>query len=214
VSPILIGLKPLDVRLPLSQFQLTEFHKQDVWKLVKSINTAAGAGAKSDELLQRMFEALWPKFEEEVVSLAKNLTAPQPAASVPLLDTILQELLTLVRQQARILANPADVFGKEVLNLLVRLTYEEGTALRLTANERHLALALTARWEDYIRQFELYLSTQEKTDRSKQVAQGLGRLKQYLLEFRKVLLLNPKTIDVAELPTTIAADLASPKPAV
>jgi hypothetical protein len=104
VSPILIGLKPLDVRLPLSQFQLTEFHKQDVWKLVKSINTAAGAGAKSDELLQRMFEALWPKFEEEVVSLAKNLTAPQPAASVPLLDTILQELLTLVRQQARILA--------------------------------------------------------------------------------------------------------------
>ena len=29
--------------------------------------------------------------------------------------------------------------------MLVQLTYEEGTALRLTASERHLALALTAR---------------------------------------------------------------------
>lgn len=209
VSPVLIGLKPTEVRPPLSQFQLTEFHEKDMWKLVRSINAAAGEGAKSEELLRNMFEALWPKLELQVSTLIKNLQAPAQPPTAPVLDTVLQELVTLVRQQTRTLANPAELFGKEILSLLMRLTYEDGTALRLAARERDLALALTARWDAFVRQLEVYLSVQEKTELQMRAGQGLNRFKQYLSEFRQVLLLNAKNIDSQQLPTTIAADLAS-----
>jgi hypothetical protein len=211
LSPVLFGLKPSDVHLPLSQFQLTEFREDDVRRLVKSINEAARDDAIADDLLERMFKALWPEFSKNVSDLAKFPNEPNRPTTSAVSDAVMQELLTLARQQARILANPDDLFGKEVLNLLVRLTYEEGTALRLTARERDLAIALTARWEAYVRQLEVYLSLRDETDLYKQVVQGLSRFKQYLIEFRKVLASTAKTIDSGALPRSITTDLSSPQ---
>jgi hypothetical protein len=65
VSALLIGLDLVDVKLPLSQFQNTIFQKDDVLKLILSINRAGSAPLK-DDVLTRAFNALWPEFEKNV----------------------------------------------------------------------------------------------------------------------------------------------------
>jgi hypothetical protein len=65
VSSLLIGLDLVDVKQPLSQFQNTKFERNDVYKLIGSINRA-GPNPLKEEVLQRAFSALWPEFERTV----------------------------------------------------------------------------------------------------------------------------------------------------
>ncbi|RME56730.1 TIR domain-containing protein [Candidatus Parcubacteria bacterium] len=59
VFPLLIGLSPDDIRGPLSQFQLTTLEKNDVLKLIKSINHALRSDKVPTEKLERVYEISW-----------------------------------------------------------------------------------------------------------------------------------------------------------
>ena len=151
VVPILFGLENYQVEQPLALFQTASFDKGDILKTIKSVNAAAGAEAASDATIGQIFELCWPKLEAKVQPLIRKLIFADPkkeqAKEIEYANT-LRELLTLARQQLRILSSPDDLFGRELLNLLVRLTQEgEASAVKLAANERELVLALVARWK-------------------------------------------------------------------
>lgn len=149
LSPVLFGLKQSDVHQPLSLFQTTIFDESDMLRLTRSINSATGDQARSDRDIEKMLKSLWPQLRDMILphvgSFDKRAKSEKPSPSET--ESILQEMLVLVRHQSRILTNPEELFGQQLLSVLLRLVRnEEGSADRLTESERATALAVCARW--------------------------------------------------------------------
>ncbi|MDB5616214.1 TIR domain-containing protein [Tardiphaga sp.] len=149
VAPILFSLKQTDIDQPLALFQATLFNKDEMLRLMRTVNQAAGAEARPDKQLETVFESFWPKLEALIKPRLAKLLLDPPRREKEKLESekILQELVVLGRQQLRILSTPDDLFGKELMNLLLRLTHEpDGGAIRLAAREKDLVMALCGRW--------------------------------------------------------------------
>lgn len=149
LAPVLFGLKQSEVPHPLALFQTTAFEHDDMLRLARSINAATGEHARTDRELEKLFNYLWAEFREKVEPHMDSLMRAHPLAAKEVSETekILQELLLLARQQTRVLSNPEELFGEQVLAMLARLLLDiEGGARRLTESERDLALAVCARW--------------------------------------------------------------------
>lgn len=110
VAPFLHGISKSDVTLPLSSFQLTEPTKDDVLKLVRSINSATTTPL-SEARVQSQVQKWWPDFSsqlkqiqaEDVPTVASEggTTQQEPRPE----REMLEELLGLVRDLGR--AGPA-----------------------------------------------------------------------------------------------------------
>jgi hypothetical protein len=72
ICPILFGIDNTDLVGPLVQFQTTTFNKNDMEKLVKTVNNAFGENKLEDNVLGGVFEMWWPKLEKEVNSKLKK----------------------------------------------------------------------------------------------------------------------------------------------
>ncbi|SRR6266404_328248 len=98
VCPFLVGLEPSDIKGPLAQFQATRAIKEDVLKLVKTLNRGLGEYALQDNHIDEAFDVWWPKLETQLQKLPSDGGAVQPQR--PERD-ILEEILSLVRTQNR-----------------------------------------------------------------------------------------------------------------
>ena len=189
VVPILFGLRHTDVQQPLSMFQSALFEKEDMFRVVKSINAAAGANARDERQLTTVFESFWPKLDAAIRPHLTKLRNALPRHEQKRLehDKILEELLLLGRQQTRILTNPAGLVGEEVLSLLLRLTHEpDGVAVRLANKERDLVLALCGRWGKLEHELNGYLHLLEERDR-RNARQLIERFSMYVKELQAIL---------------------------
>jgi hypothetical protein len=102
VCPFLIGLEPSDVKPPLAQFQATRATKEDVLKLLKTLNGALGDSALPETHIDEVFDVWWPKLE----SLLKKLPVEESSANPHRPDReLLEEILALVRNQSRPVEN-------------------------------------------------------------------------------------------------------------
>ena len=66
VCPYLLDLKTSDLSGPLSQFQATEFSKEDTRKLLGTVNRSIEAGPIPESLLNTSFDQWWPQLEENL----------------------------------------------------------------------------------------------------------------------------------------------------
>jgi len=66
ICPILFDVKNSDLVGPLVQFQATSFSKEEMKKLVKSINNACSENKLEDRVVDNVFEKWWPDLEEQV----------------------------------------------------------------------------------------------------------------------------------------------------
>lgn len=98
VCPYLVDVQATDLKGPLTQFQAKPATEQGTRELLHTINAALGEQARKTDELVEAFAMWWPKLEE-----ALNAISPEePAAKKRSGDDMLEELLELVRQQARI----------------------------------------------------------------------------------------------------------------
>jgi len=111
--PLLCDLKQSDISGPLAQFQSTSITKKDdVQRLVATMNQACGSGKVDDERLNKWFALSWTEFDKNV----KDALAAQPspaAAGVrkPNERDLLEEILSTVRRFAiEPRPRPEDVF--------------------------------------------------------------------------------------------------------
>jgi hypothetical protein len=83
VAPLLVGISKDEVKDPLAQFQLTAFEKEDVRKLVHSVNRASSPPI-DDDRVNRQFDACWPGLVEAVGKVRSTTveTPKQPAKAV------------------------------------------------------------------------------------------------------------------------------------
>ena len=106
VAPILFGVKVSDVQGPLAQFHLTNFDKDDIRKLVSSINSAAGDEAIDEARLDKAYAALWPDLDANVKKAEAGRKTVVPKVPPTPREEILEELLLLGRQQFQFLTSP------------------------------------------------------------------------------------------------------------
>lgn len=98
VCPLLFGVEPSEVKGPLTQFQATRAEKDDMRKLVQTINRACGDGALAADRIDKAFEHWWPDLEQAIRDVPSTGAMSNPQRSE--ID-LLQEILEIVRAEAR-----------------------------------------------------------------------------------------------------------------
>lgn len=71
VCPMLFGIEPTDLSGPLVQFQATPFSKDEVYKVIKTINSQLGDSALSVSVVDSVFEKWWPDLDEKICKEAQ-----------------------------------------------------------------------------------------------------------------------------------------------
>jgi hypothetical protein len=120
VSPFLFQIDRNEVKGPLLQFQSTIFEHDDVLKLVKSINSACDPSLE-DVRLEAIFAVWWPTLESRLkdVSLAGNANGELDDGKRSVED-VLDEVLTLVRAQQKIITDPTELLPRDYIEYIFR----------------------------------------------------------------------------------------------
>lgn len=110
VSPFLFDIKRSEVNGPILQFQSTIFQKEDIKKLVNTLNRACGEASISDTRLEKTFEVWYPTLETELNNLKGIVDdtndKKEKEDAVHHSSEILEEILDLSRNNQKLLRNP------------------------------------------------------------------------------------------------------------
>ena len=126
VSPFLFDIKRSEVDGPILQFQSTIFEKDDLKKLVQTINKACEPHGLSSERLTKAFDVWYPNLESELKKIHKLPEDAPPEASqlsdTPGAPEILEEILELSRINQKLIRNPDGPLGArlEQMNQLLQ----------------------------------------------------------------------------------------------
>lgn len=109
VTPFLFDIKRSEVQGPILQFQSTIFDKDDIKKMVKTLNKACGDAGIPETRLDKSFDVWYPTLESGLNEL-KNTTASsdenKEANDSPHTSEILEEILELSRDNQKLLKSP------------------------------------------------------------------------------------------------------------
>jgi len=102
VCTFLVDVNPTDLTGPLSLFQATKFKKDDVFKLLSTINQSISkAGGKSLTIdnLKALFEIFYPKLEEKInQTLESNESTKNNESEIRTERELLEESVAILRQ--------------------------------------------------------------------------------------------------------------------
>lgn len=125
VSPFLFNVKRSDVKGPLLQFQSAIQGREEILKLLLSVNAAAGDGDRlSEEKLKQVFDVWYPELEKSLGDIQEEESPNGEASesrvdggsnSAAANDSILEEILSLVRSQQLLISSPTNIIPMEYL---------------------------------------------------------------------------------------------------
>jgi hypothetical protein len=108
---------------PLVQFQSVLATKDDVRRLVLSLNTAYGEGALDEGRLNGIFDVWWPRLEAELTKLGERPAASRSDTSRSEHD-VMGEVLELIRAQQQLLNNPEALLPPGYLQSVIALDWQ------------------------------------------------------------------------------------------
>jgi hypothetical protein len=118
--PLLFGIDTADIKGPLIQFQAAPFNKEEIKKLLKTINSALGDAALDRSVLDSVFEKWWPELESNILGVLKEEDQQQRVVMRSDRD-LLEEILNLTR----------------LMHFSTTIIYSPMDILELTASVRH-----------------------------------------------------------------------------
>ena len=125
VVPLLFGIEPSDLSgSPLLQFQATLSSKDEIKKLVDTINAKSENRLDTHEL-DDIFEQWYPKLEEwlnEIPDVVPKKEVTEEKESLGKSSIVLEEILSLSRDNQRLLRNPENNMLKEIAERIDRVT--------------------------------------------------------------------------------------------
>ncbi len=132
VSPFLFRMNPSDVNGPLLQYQSTRHEKDDIYKLMMSINTSCGEQALDNERLSKIFEVWWPNLEQNLKDIPQEVVE-QPAtkqgtgksADLERFSKIFEELLDLSRTNHQLLRSPEAILPKDYFDYILNHVHKD-----------------------------------------------------------------------------------------
>ena len=145
VSPFLFDIKRSEVDGPMLQFQSTIFEKDDLKKLVTTLNKACEKDGLTPDRLAKTFEVWYPTLENEL-NKHKNTETPkqednrETELQTPMTQEILEEILELSRINQKLLRNPGGSLGSnlEEINSLLRSLIERTEIYNDSTNSRRM----------------------------------------------------------------------------
>jgi hypothetical protein len=114
VAPILFGVEEGELAdNPLMQFQFTNFVKDDMLKLMESINRADGIEILKQSLLESAFEKNWTDLQENVEAVVAATQAPvRYDTSLAKHEKAFEDLTALAREQTKRLIALEEKIGR------------------------------------------------------------------------------------------------------
>lgn len=111
VTPFLFDIKRSEVQGPILQFQSTVFEKDDIKKMVKTLNKACDESGISDTRLDKSFDVWYPTLEDSLNKLKeesfhKGIEEGKGSEEITRSSEILEEILELSRDNQKLLRNP------------------------------------------------------------------------------------------------------------
>ena len=94
VCALLLDVTAANLNLPLSQFQHALSTRDDVLKLVLSIDETLDAQRRGDERVRRAFEKFWPDLEARITAARQSLKDKPKAVAPRRPDEILEGILS------------------------------------------------------------------------------------------------------------------------
>lgn len=138
VCPVLFGVKPSDIVGPLNQFQLTEFNKSEMQRLVATINEQCGDQKLLAQTRDHVFEKWWPDLESGVRAILERHST-ETQGEVRTEREMLEEMLPLLRQVAKeARESEKERERKEMLDALARRVAADRARLSLVPPETAL----------------------------------------------------------------------------
>ncbi len=149
VCPVLFGVKKSEVKGPLLQFQSTACEKEDVKKLVHTINSVCQSESLELRRLDTVIDMWWPRLEEELNRLLKELKTQQKSEEKEVVvsqqnesSEILEEILELTRRQQKILSSPDQVLPPDYIQYIFgKMNFNKVNMGALRALDRSLLSA-------------------------------------------------------------------------
>lgn len=101
VCPVLLGMEPSEVKGPLAQFQFTRVNKEDVRKLLGTLNKRLETPL-ADAQIDRLHDVLWGDFQKKIdaISSAPKSSATPHRTQLDMLAEVLERVRALERQMA------------------------------------------------------------------------------------------------------------------
>lgn len=148
VSPFLFDIKRSEVNGPILQFQSTVFEKEDVKKLLLSLNKADSDEQLTTERLEKALDVWYPDLEKqlnELLELKPNPDTPEDAQVAEVYSNeILEEILDLSRVNQKLLRNPEsdvhkdiDSIRKMLKEVISRSEFEKESRMRRRKRKIH-----------------------------------------------------------------------------
>lgn len=117
VTPFLFDIKRSEVQGPILQFQSTIFEKDDIKKMVKTLNKACGEGGIADNRLDTTFDVWYPRLEDSLNRLknaeSENNETQETEDLTPSV-AILEEILELTRDNQKLIRNPNSQLTEDI----------------------------------------------------------------------------------------------------
>ena len=126
VSPFLFDIKRAEVNGPILQFQSTIFEKEDIKKLLSTINKACGEEGISESMLDKAFEVWYPTLEKDLNELHDLNDEDVEDSGTDIeahMSSIIEELLELSRDNQKLLRNPDPKLFESIDDLKQRIDY-------------------------------------------------------------------------------------------
>jgi hypothetical protein len=107
VCPLLINLSHKELKPPLASFMATMPAREDMLKLIKTINAQLVEKRLPDDRVEKSFDVWWGGFEKKFAAIVKDFK-PSEKAKVPAPEEMIAEILELARSiQAKVQQSPA-----------------------------------------------------------------------------------------------------------
>ncbi len=159
VSPFLFDIKRSEVDGPMLQFQSTIFEKEDIKKLIHTLNKACGEDGITTAMLDRAFDVWYPTLERELSQLKEISETEDNDNSVITgeqhTNAIIEEILELTRDNQKLLRNPdskisdgIETINEKLEDILNR--YEKVLELSRRKNSNRFRIAFQ---EDLLHEF-------------------------------------------------------------
>lgn len=139
VTPFLFRMKRSEVQGPLLQFQSVIYERDELLKLVQSINRRLEEAERlSEEHLQRTFEVWWPRLQQEFEQISERTESKRENSSeIKENSEILEEILELVRSQQRLLNSPESLLPRPYLLRVLRREAKESLRIKRLRSGLH-----------------------------------------------------------------------------
>lgn len=174
VSPFLFRLKRSEVEGPLLQFQSTVFERDDVLKLLQSINSACGSDKLDDVRLEKTFDVWWPQLEKLLSEIKEEVYNQEPetgsteSSPTETASKLLEEILELTRNNHKILRDPMSLLPPDYIqHVLHRSPRRDYRDLEMHGYEVEINQGLIRELVERYRDVLKFISSQEyEFDRS------------------------------------------------